>query len=465
MRLLVGSGYIEPGMCLAFIGGAAFAVRYLRRGGRGHLALAAAGLGLSIGFKVTMAPMALILLGACAVRALARRRPGDVAVAALLFAVLASPWYVYNVIDSGRPLTPFSTVIAGFDLGNPTPGVRKAFEELARNFPPYVWPREWEAFQRTFLFTARQPETLGYASAVPFVVFLVTWPFWLRRRWTVALPLVLVVAANLAYLYGREAAPLRMLWPESVSRFWLPAFAVAIPASALWCGRFPRAARAYLAVLLLIAFYNALRYLHLHHAAYDIDAQLRLGLALLGAGLLVRLVPRRGRLAAGAALAVVVLAGLDRHVIAHRWEAFGHSMVIHYTPTVWVPLGRAVDHPGTPHRIAVTGGSMSGSESWFGYGLLGSRLQNDIFYVPITRDGRIVDEFARLKEVGDAAAWIRRIGERGVDYVVSMQPATIEISWMLTNRHLFEPVFTERQGRDPGRGVWRVRRDRFASVP
>jgi hypothetical protein len=417
-----------------------------------------------MGFKLTMAPMVLILLLAMAARAVATRRLAGAIPAAILFVALASPWYVYNTIDTGRPLTPLSVVIFGFDLGNPGPGVRKAFDDLAARFPPYVWAKEWEAFQRTFLFTARQPETLGYASAVPFVVFLVTAPGWVRRRWALAVPLVLVVVSNIAYLYGREAAPLRMLWPESVSRFWLPAFAIAIPASALWCRRFPRAGRAYLAVLLLVAFYNALRHLHLHHASYDVDAQLRLGLALLGAGLLLRLVPRRRRLAVGAAVAVVVLAALDRHVIGHRWEAFGKSMIIHYTPTVWVPLARAVDHPGTPHRVALTGGSTAGSESWFGYGLLGSRLQNDLFYVPITRDGRIVDEYARLSEVGDAAAWLQRLRALQVDYVVSMQPATIEISWMLTNRHLFEPVFTERQGRDPGRGVWRVRRDRSASA-
>jgi hypothetical protein len=453
LRVVVGSGYVEAATCLTFIGGLAFALRYLKSGDRGAFVLAAAGAGLAAATKLTVVPLAAFLMMCLLARAIETRRWTGVLAGLAAFLAVAAPWYVYNTVDTGRPFTPYVT-LGGLELGNPTPGVRHFSKTLEDAVRPYDWAAEWEGFRRTFGRKDIQPEAFGFLSAVPFVVFVLTAPvLLLRRRLDVAVTLLGVVALNVLSLYGRDSAPLRMVWPESSSRFWLPAFAVAVPASALWCRRFPRAGRVYLWTLLFISFFHLLQYVHLHFVRYDTEALLALAVSLL----LVVAGPRAlppGRLRAVLVLSssVVLLALLATVRGQTRYLAYEGSTVIHYSSKAWIPQARAVDHPGQPHRVAVTGNQFSAwSESWFAYGMLGSRLQNDVLYVPVTKDGRIEEDFGRLTVVGDRGAWVSRLREWRIDYVVCLQPDTVEAAWMRELPELFEPLTA-----DTNRGAWRL---------
>jgi hypothetical protein len=453
LRVVVGSGYVEPATCLTFIGALAFTLRYLKSGDRGAFVLAAAGAGLAAGTKLTVLPLAAFLMVCLLARALETRRRAGVLAGLAAFLAVGTPWYVYNTLDTGRPFTPYVTV-AGLELGNPTPGVRQFSKALEDAVRPYDWAAEWEGFRRTFGRKETQPEALGFLSAVPFVVFVLTAPLLLlRRRLDVAVTLLGVVALNVLSLYSRDSAPLRMVWPESTSRFWLPAFAVAVPASALWCRRFPRAGRVYLSILLLVSFFHLLQYVHLHFGRYDTEALLALA-----AGLVLAFValsaspPGRPRAILALALSVVLLGVLGTVRRQTRYIAYEGSAVIHYSSRTWIPQARAVDHPGQPHRVAVTGNQFGAwSESWFAYGMLGSRLQNDVLYVPVTKDGRIEEDFGRLPAVGDRGAWVSRLRESRIDYVVCLQPDTLEAAWMRELPQLFEPVTA-----DTNRGAWRL---------
>jgi len=106
--------------------------------------------------------------------------------------------------------------------------------------------------------------------------------------------------------------------------------------------------------------------------------------------------------------------------------------------------------------VALTGGPVSGDTPWFGYGLLGTRLQNDVVYVPVTSDGLIYDHAMARRQPADASSWLRRLRERKIDYVASMSGGIVEIAWMLANPHIFELVTPDKVTRDKGRGVWRV---------
>jgi len=74
------------------------------------------------------------------------------------------------------------------------------------------------------------------------------------------------------------------------------------------------------------------------------------------------------------------------------------------------------------------------------YFFLGSRLQNRISYVPITRDGEIVDhgpENDRL-ERGNFESWEARLRAEETTHLMCFRPAAIELSWAETHPGMFE---------------------------
>lgn len=186
-----------------------------------------------------------------------------------------------------------------------------------------------------------------------------------------------------------------------------------------------------------------------------------LGVALIAAGatgfLWALAGPARRR---GVAPTLLILAGLFVTGVAgagvgsirrsHRYEIWAaasdpasptfhmHALGAHYA-AAW-PIWKALDDP-TGHRIAVTAGWDRVGHNWYRYPLLGSRLQNRVLYVPITGDGSIVD-YRTPTEVGrrgDYRAWLERLVEARVDYVVSLAPRwTIEDQWMRNTPELFE---------------------------
>lgn len=84
-------------------------------------------------------------------------------------------------------------------------------------------------------------------------------------------------------------------------------------------------------------------------------------------------------------------------------------------------------------RVAATAGfAGENGHTWFRYPLLGSRLQNRVLYLPITTDGRIID-YADTKEViqsMDRNAWLERLLEERIDYVMAMMPRHVEHLWI-----------------------------------
>jgi hypothetical protein len=125
--------------------------------------------------------------------------------------------------------------------------------------------------------------------------------------------------------------------------------------------------------------------------------------------------------------------------------------VIHHTPSGWVPLAKAVDDPTKGYRIAVTGGVMTNRESWFAYGLLGTKLQNELVYVPPTTDGKIIEDLVKLKGIADRDAWIARLREEKIAYVVALNPDAVEIGWMNAAPEIFHKLL-----QPGGRGVWKL---------
>lgn len=98
---------------------------------------------------------------------------------------------------------------------------------------------------------------------------------------------------------------------------------------------------------------------------------------------------------------------------------------------------------GRPRTLATTAGFAGSGDNWLRYPLLGSALQNRVLYVPVTRDGAIVDyrDMARARAVADRAAWLARLDALAVDAVVVMAPPTCpESAWILADPGRFQVI-------------------------
>ncbi len=187
-------------------------------------------------------------------------------------------------------------------------------------------------------------------------------------------------------------------------------------------------------------------------------------LVILAVGLLSAFLVRllHGRQMRLAALLVVVLAlsGLARvgHDLrtALRYPfyaaaASGREFDLHPLDSIYAaswPAWRFLDREAGL-RIAVTAGWDGIGHNWYRYPLLGSRLQNELFYIPVTADGTVIDyrpPVLAFHEL-DGRAWTRRLREEGIEYVVVLPPTAVpELYWMEQRPALFEPVARELSG-------------------
>src|SRR5262249_15058297 len=157
IRLEVGSGYVEVSLVVFLAAGLAFAVRYLRAREPQALILAGVALGLACGNKIVALPVTAFVMVLLGVVAIGRRRIAAFGAPATLCAALASPWMVYNTIDTGYPLSPMPVSVLGIKLGQESQAI---VTSLSRPDLRRDWHAEWEALQRTFQSPGTDKETL-----------------------------------------------------------------------------------------------------------------------------------------------------------------------------------------------------------------------------------------------------------------------------------------------------------------
>ena len=140
--------------------------------------------------------------------------------------------------------------------------------------------------------------------------------------------------------------------------------------------------------------------------------------------------------------------------------AYDFHFLDQYALAAW-PVWERLDSPPSK-RIAVTCGWDGRGQSWYLYPLMGSRLQNQLVYVPPTLDGGIVDyqDVAELNRRVQLRAWLRRLLDSGIDHVVTLQPSPPErLSWIVR----LPEVFVPEAGDDAG-DTWLYRLDRGAAA-
>lgn len=87
------------------------------------------------------------------------------------------------------------------------------------------------------------------------------------------------------------------------------------------------------------------------------------------------------------------------------------------------------------------------------YHFLGRELQNEVVYVPVTVSGELA-HFGpgyNRREQADLKAWLTRLHEQEVDFVMSFAPAGLELEWMKRESAFFTKVV----GNDRDWGMYR----------
>jgi hypothetical protein len=461
VRLEVASGYVELALVATFVGASACAVRFIRRREPGALLLCGAGFGVACSCKATLLLTGAVALAGLGLAALTRPRAlGSYAGALLAFTVVVAPWLVDNTVRTGYPLSPYPVTVAGITLGETNPTV--AWDMDRPELHPFDLDAEATALRALFrdgITDAR--EGLGLPTAIPLVVFIVAGLAQLARArgreraiWGL---LVALVAAVLYSVYNRDFAFVRLAWPYSTARYVLPALGVAIPASMIWCRRWPGLARIYRATLLAWACFTLGRLLVWGAGDAELDLAYVLGKIGIGVALVAFAAGRVRPLVRRWAIAAAILAGFTVLVYAkeaRRWDLVAGSTVLHWMPKSWLAGARMLDDPHAPRRIAVTAGPKQQIGSWFFFYFFGRRLQNELEYVPVTTDGAIVEYGAKdvLRPLADREAWLARLDERKIDVVAALDPKYVELEWM----EALPTRFTRMSGVPGVWGVFRV---------
>jgi hypothetical protein len=452
----ITTAQVENALLGAFVLGAVFIARTITHGERADTWFAAAAMGVLAGIKFIGAPIAVIGLAALVV-GLFRHRPqvregaARLAGVVLLFALGCQP-YLRAWYETGSPSYPFTVGLGGTTLlaGNAqlawlmaraTPQPRSIFLEL------FV-PNQFDiVIGRTQFLNPGPGALLVVVAGLMAAVVL------LRRRpsRTIALFLLAASLVTIAAIATRDVVALRTLW-----LFWLGRFLLVPLAAAAVCASTLR--RVGVPVLLAAIAVDVPFLVPLGLSASDASAlgDWRLIGAVAGmVGMTLASVRWRRPVFVAGTLAVAAVSWFAvRDVRASHRQSYYRDMAHDRTyDNHWLGRAETAAYPiwarldGAGETVAVSAGWSNG-HNWFRYPLLGSRLQNRVVYVPITRDGSIVDyqDSAAVRARGDAEAWLRRLVEQRVDYLVLLHPEPPEAAWVRAHPDVFTAAGEGREG-------------------
>jgi len=390
------------------------------------------GLGLLVkmSFLPLLAPAALIL----AWRSLRRRRPWDLA-AFLGGLTVAAPNLIFNWVHRGSPFYPFeifeflpynqqhSWILSKYGEGATVAELMRAAKALLINESP-IDP---------FL-------NVGFLGLLLLILGIGGSSYLMRTsrgRW-----FLLWVAAGTVFTVGSFFSPknssMFALWTLVMGRLLVPSLAGVLVTSGLVGDRVVRGLL--MPVLLVEYLFHARRKwpVEMTMAALEIIAVI---LAVVGLAYLTRKWRWRRFLSWTVATMALSLAVLATTGIREqwRWDAYrlyGERRLFdfHGVPPVklW-PIWREIDM-AAPGRIAVTAGfdGLTG-HNWFRWPFLGTWLQHDVVYLPVTIDGSLASyrDQGALREVADREVWLQRVADGEVDWVAALGPFTIEHEWIL----------------------------------
>lgn len=455
LRLLTGSCYVEPTLCLGLALGVFFTLRLWRTGEAAAALLAIGSYGIAASTKFSVMGTAatggvLAVLGCVLGRAPRGKALAFAAVGVGVALVATGPWLLNALRLTGYPFSPMPLQVGGVTLG--VSRLLERFMASAMAPEAFVWANEWPLLQHTFrLPVGPTLESVGVFVALPLLLMPVGLGvlLWRRRVAAAATFAVLLAVAIAAYL-SPSMWQVRYGWPFSYSRFLLPIVVLAVPVAAVVANA--RAGRMSLLARFLWAgfFVNTLvfGFPWLHADEFWGIALLVLvacGWRSIGCALCGRGAGGAVRAAVHGALAVLVGFGLLHWKDAVRTTALREGVVLHPFERGYLPMAIELDRePERQRRIAITSGPSLPNPTlpnmWPSYHYLGRRLQNRLVYVSPLPDGRIPVYYPSdgWEAQADFEVWYRRLVELGVTDVLAQPPVSIELQWMLQHPERFE---------------------------
>ncbi|MGE5345338.1 MAG: hypothetical protein ACM3JH_05220 [Acidithiobacillales bacterium] len=468
----LASGYVENASLAVFLLGVLFLCRYMGRQAAwadGLLAVGAFAVGA--GIKASGIPTYFLSVAAVAGGLLWRDafkgvRTRSLA-AALLSLAVAAPPYLRAYLDRGSPAYPLPLRIGSWLSLPGHPRTVLALEgKLYRGMGHFTWDN--------FLvdLTSRRPDrdflNLWWGTFPLLLVgvwgILRSFRYGSSRRQALILLILGLVAV--AGLFSPGSVGLRAHWGWIAGRFLLPAVAVLAVLGAAAEGL---AVTWGLRVAVALGWYSAWPR---GFSFEDASAMARLGGVLLVASALFAALAVTGRNRvrpagmAAAGIATVALVGGAWGWVRHEarypiWRAASECRAYDLHPFLRdygsaVALWERVDGVA-PRRIAVSAGWNFLGDNWLIYPFFGSRLQNEVNWIPPTADGAVIDyRLARANLARfDVGAWVTRLLDRDIDAVALLWPRTVERNWVQALPQLFEPIVVSADGKN---GLYRLRR-------
>lgn len=456
------AAYVDNTILALFISGGGFIERFRRRGEPPDALLGSVALGLTAAMKVSMVPVLLVALGLIAIRC--ARGEGSPwrrsAVAGACGAVAASVClmeYAGTWIEKGTPFYPFTLVLGGHELLAGSEEVSLLWSGRVPQINAGDFPSTHLLRKIFFPFPLVKAQCLGLGPAwilVGALGLLAAWKIFARRHERGALLFPALASLLLIYgLMGDHLIALRTIWARGFTRYVTP-----VSASFALLGSVVEG-RAAQAVWTITCLAGAALSVPTGWSRPDWQAlsslSLPLILGLAAAAVATGLGRRRlrgDRLAvlAVAALVLPCAAAIPRIRAQFRYPIYEaatsatpaydlHALDPRFSSwRIWAFLD-----DGAPHRVAVAAGWGGMLQNCYLYPLLGSRLQNRVLYIPPTRSGAVIDyrKLPVLLHEADFDAWLRRLLEQEVDYVVTLSPPPPEEGmWILKRPDLFVPV-------------------------
>lgn len=459
------SAYVTGPLLTALLLALTFQLLATQSGRLGDAVLAAAALGLASGVQSLALPILLVGLATLvACRWWHIGASGVLPTTTACIAVVAPmlTGYVVAWQDTGSPIYPLSLTIAGKTVFQGSEQLAGVFSGANLGQLPVFEP--WRFLSG--LFYGVDPQALDHlnfgAGAIGLLALglVSAWPFLaiprLRPALIVLVPLAIVPVVG---LLSDAMLTQRTTFAPIVGRLIAPALAAIAIAGSVVSGRAAQWCRT-IAVLVGTAYAVPASVSVLEVSALATVAKFVAGAALvaavstaLGRALAARrLVPMVGLVMAFA----VVAHGVAATRADFRYRLYAETHTVGGAPYDIVPLYPALAawriweglDGEKPARIAFTAGwDGFNGHTVFRYPLMGSRLQNEVLYVPPTIDGEILDyqHVARLLPRADFQVWLGRLLDQRLDVVIVAVPGAPELDWMRANPAVFVPYLDEPQ--------------------
>jgi len=445
-----GAVYVDNLAVALYVAGAAFLTRTIARGNAVDAVLAAASLAVLVGVKGGVV-LPACAVGVCVAVVFTRGLRGRLAVLAVSIPAIIPTLMAW--VATGSPVYPLTVRLGGRVIFQGHPELEYllyagwmsdqwAADAATRVFGRMFYP--WEKMNADFLNLGLGPLLVAPIAAMG---LRTVWREKATRAgaWFLILGSVLTIAS----VAGHANRGLILWWWGLMGRLVMIAVAAVVLIASTWRSRIATVCLWLCAAAgLTVAWPRGLSPMDVRAAMAVAPAVLiTLGGVLAVAWLRPRLaVP----LFCGAA---IVIAGAfvdvrDRfryqfYEFAELWKAYDVHPIDNRWTASW-PIWQKLDRDD-PLTIAVSAGWDGIGHNWYRYPLLGRRFQNRLVYVPITRDGSLVD-YGRSEPSKPLSCdgWLGRVLSSNADYLLMLPPMPPESEWASALPQVFERQITIR---------------------